>query len=177
MDKITYKKYKEMRNDKILTFLKNANLKERHQLVQGWNWDGDMAVLERISNSPDTDKATALKIYWGADPFWQKQYASADDLPRHDWAISDYNFLNELESKYVSNFYKSQQFAYNPKNDENYDWTIANPSLEIKSEIPQIMFEKLIGEEILPNEELVEGIPPDIYKELSALYDLVEPKP
>jgi len=175
MEKITYKQYEDMYIDTIINYLKSASPKERHQLVQGWNWDSNSEVLTWIANDPSTDKATALKMYWMAAPGYYKQYASIEDVPKY--AVGDYNFVINIETKYVSGFYKNHNFAFDPDNDEQGEgWTAAYPNLETKSEIPAVMYEKLTGEEVAPNNELEDGIPLHIYNELIQLYERIDPK-
>jgi len=68
MNKISWEQYQEISTKMILDFQKDSDPKDRHCLVVGWNWDSGTEVLKWIANDPNTDKATALVIYWSACP-------------------------------------------------------------------------------------------------------------
>ena len=188
MNKITEERFFEIREDKILKFLMSSSAKERHQLVNEWNWRGfGIKELKWIVSSPDTDKATALQMYWKSYP-WNnaKIYSDRNEVQWYD--IELFDFIEAIEKNYVSGFYKNQTFGFDPKKDmfgyisiAEEDWTAIPNYLsengKIKRDIPAIMFEKLNGEKIPHTNDWVEGIPPHIHNELSELQGMIEHNP
>ena len=167
MSSITWKQYQEIRDKMILDFLKNAIPKDRHRLVLGWNWDGESGILKWIANDPDTDKATALMLYWKSCPRPVKQYANRDEASSNNSA-DDFDFIENIEKLFLSGFYKNQQIAFDPTNDRGTNWTTEYLDMSIKREIPNEMFKKLSGENVESghDEGWEEGIPPHIWKKM-----------
>jgi len=188
MNKITEEHFFEIQADIILKFLMGSSAKERHQLVNEWNWRGyGIKDLKWIVDSLDTDKATALQMYWKCSPWHNaKTYSNRSEVPWYD--IDMFDFIETIEKNYVSGFYKNQAFGFDPKkdmfgyiSDAEEDWTTIPDYLikngGIKRDIPAMMFDKLEGEKIPHTNDWVEGIPPHIYKELSELQGMIERNP
>jgi len=185
MNKITNEQYTEMCREKIIDFLKGSSVKERHQLVNEWNWRGfGIHELKWIANDPDTDKATALQIYWKAGPrINAKIFSDRNEVPWY--MLDEFDLIEDIEKNYVSGFYKSQNFGFDPHkdmfgyaSDEEYDWTteyldFLNKKGKIMRDIPSVMLEKLDGIKIPHTDDWIEGIPPHIYEELRKLQDLI----
>ena len=172
MSQITWKQYQEISKQMIMEFLKNASLKERHNLVLGWNWDSGTDVLKWIANDPGTDKATALMLYWKSTPRYAKQYADRDEAIKNwAWGIDNFDIVEEVEKLFVSDFYKNHQFAFDPTNDNGMNWTTEYLDKTIKREIPKVMFESLSGENVQYSESgefegWAEGVPPHVWEEM-----------
>lgn len=168
----------------IIDFVESATASERHQLVSGWNHDAGYEVFNWISNDPKTDKATALMMYWRSGGFHNKMYVSKDDMLKvASWDEERYDFIEQLEAKYLSGFYTKQKLAYDPTNDVlasgcsiGYNWTIEISKGELKREIPMEMLSKLDGEHIEPEKEWAEGIPPYVDKMIKEAYKNARPK-
>lgn len=169
MDKITYEQYEQIQEKMIIEFLKNSDLKDRHRLVLGWNWDSGTNVLKWIANDPDTDKATALMLYWKSAPRYTKQYADRGEALKHDTlAIDSFDLVEEIEKLFLSGLHKNHRFAFDPTNDGGTNWTTEYLDKPIKREIPSVMFEKLTGEDVQSGyaEGWEEGIPPHICEKM-----------
>ena len=172
MEKITYEQYERIQGEMVIEFLKNVTSKERHQLALGWNWDSNLNVLKWIISDPDTDKATALYIYWANGPRWHKQYANREEaMVENAGDISSFDLTEEIEKLFLSGFYKNHQFAFDPTNDRGHNWTTEYFDKKIKKEIPDIMLKSLSGVEVQYNEldenkDWEEGIPPCINKKM-----------
>ena len=159
--KVTQEQYTQIMDEMVIDFLKTASIEERHQLVFQWNYrsQGGRNIFKWIANDPNTDKATALMLYWKQylSPWHMKIYASRDEV---HWAdVDDFDFHEELEHLYLSGFYKNHAFAFDPTSNDGkngWNWTV-KPSFNTKREIPAMMFEKLMGKEIPCNRNFSEG--------------------
>ena len=170
MSKITWEQYQEISTKMILDFLKDSDPKDRHRLVLGWNWDSGTDVLKWIANDSDTDKATALAIYWTACPRANsKPFENREEvLERASYSINEYDLIEAIEQLYLSGFYKNQRLAFDPTNDKGTNWTTEYLDKPVKREIPSTMFGKLTGEDISSgyDEGWEEGIPPHIWEKM-----------
>lgn len=137
---------------KIIDFAKVQSNKVWHQMVMDWNWDSYKPFINWLVENSNTDKATILMIYWKSNP--------------------DKDFFDKktIEENYVKGYYKQQLFAFNPEDDEGDDWTSYLCS-KSKENIPQLMFQKLLGENILYPDGFIEGMPESLFYEIEELYD------
>ncbi len=110
---------------------------ELHVVASNWNWDDGCKVLEWIIRNPICDKGTALLLYWRACPKWFYQYTSRDEIP--EWSRSIYDFIKEVEERYLSGFYKQAEIAFDPRDDEGTNWIEEYPNVKVKQEIPDQM--------------------------------------
>ena len=178
MSKITTEQYVQIRDEMIITFLKSASLRERHQFVSEWNWRfGGKAIFDWIAKDSDTDKATALMLYWKNMPkLNNKAYASREEFLKRagEMFVDEFDIIEDIENLYVSDFYKNHEFSFDPTSN-NGEWGVDWTSLELpknttlKRDIPAVMFEKLTGEEVPCSDDFSEGIPSHIWKELNSL--------
>ena len=157
--------FDELESQLIINYLKKNSPKERQLLAIDWNFDNSKEVIKWIAEQPDTDKGTALFLYWYMNPQEFKQYENREDCKKKDsWLLEDYDIVETLEKNYISGFYKNQKYAFNPKNDvySGYDWTEGEfDEEEMKTEIPEEMYIALEGE-VLESPGWGEGIPDDI---------------
>ena len=181
MEKITYEQYEKISNQLIIDFLKNATPKERHQLVSEWNHDSGYEIFNWIMNDPETDKGTALMMYWMSGGANNKIYADREDMMKtSSWDAERYDFIEQLEEKYLLGFYKNQNLSYDPTNDilaagvayapadmvvVGYDWTKEDWG-KAKRELPDEMLNKINGENIEPEKDWAEGVPPYIWEKM-----------
>lgn len=171
--KITEDELDDVINKIIIDYLKSVAPLEWHKTAMDWNWDNDYTVLSWIVNNPETDKATALLIYWMSGPRWSKQFATREDMLKDSsWYANSFDFINDLERKYTSGFYTNQNFAYNPACDhEGYNWTDEYNDKPQLREIPKEMFVELLGETVTYPNDYVEGVPAEVYQKISDLID------
>ena len=156
--------FDELETALIIDYLKKNTAKERQLLAIDWNFDNSKEVIKWIAEQPDTDKGTALFLYWYMNPQFFKKYENRKECEEEgDWVLEDYNIVETLEKNYISGFYKNQKYAFDPKNDiySGYDWTNEVDEDEMKAEIPKEMYIALEGE-VLESPGWGEGIPDEI---------------
>ena len=168
--------FDELESQLIINYLKKNSPKERQLLAIDWNFDNSKEVIKWIAEQPDTDKGTALYLYWYMNPQFFKKYENREECEEEGgWVLEDFDIVETLEKNYISGFYKNQKYAFNPKNDEysGYDWTKEVDKDEMKAEIPKEMYIALEGE-VLESAGWEEGIPDDIVPILDKLWDIFE---
>ncbi len=128
-----------------------------HQFVLHWNWDDGFEPLRWIIRQKDCDQGTALLIYWRAAPGWFCSYRNREDIIANKEDINHYDFIKEIEAKYMQNFYMQRSIQYNPKDDDGQDRTLAYRDRPWKQDIPLVMTLTSPGD-IVQRENLFEGI-------------------
>lgn len=159
--KITEIQLQELQNKIWLDFLENANQEDLYKSVITSNWDGNEILLNWLKENPKTDKATILVSYWMSAPRWKKKFLDRDDcLKKQGWGIEEFDFVEDIEKKYVNGFYTVNEIEFDPSNDvQNYDWTSDYLDEKTVREIPNKMFEKLNGKKIEYPDNFDEGLP------------------
>ena len=153
--------FDELETALIIDYLKKNTPKETHPGIVMNNRDNSKEVIKWIVEQPDTDKGTALFLYWYMNPQFFKKYKDREECEKDGgWILEDYDIVETLEKNYISGFYKNQKYAFDPKNDvySGYDWTKED---EMKAKIPEEMYIALEGE-VLESPGWEEGIPDDI---------------
>ena len=163
-------------------FLSTASPKEIHQSVITSNWDENKYLLNWIKNNPNIDKATALVAYWMSGPNFLKQYETRKDAEK-DFSLEDFDFIEEIEQKYLDGFWKNSRFEYDPTNDLygcsddddcGYDWTKEYIDGTIVREIPSVMYKKLEGEKLEYPDNFEEGLPKAYMQKIYDYTDEIE---
>ena len=163
----------------IIDYLKKHSPEERQLLAIDWNFDNSKDVIKWIAEQPDTDKGTALFLYWYMNPQFFKKYKNREECEEKEgdfWALEDFDIVETIERNYLSGFYKNQKYAFDPKNDpynSDYDWTEEIDEEEMKRKIPKEMYMALEGE-VLESPGWGEGIPDDIIPILDKLYEALD---
>lgn len=168
--------FDEIETELIIDYLKKNSPKERQLLAIDWNFDNSKEVIKWIAEQEDTDKGTALFLYWYMNPQDFKKYKDREEWEENDsWALEDFDIVETLEKNYISGFYKNQKYAFNPKNDvySGYDWTKEVDESDMKAEIPKEMYIALDGE-VLESPNWGEGIPDEIIPILDKLYEALD---
>ena len=169
--------FDELENQIIINYLKKNSPKERQLLAIDWNFDNSKEVIKWIAEQPDTDKGTALFLYWYMNPQFFKKYENRRECEEEDnWALEDFDIVETLEKNYISGFYKNQKYAFDPKNDpynSDYDWTEEVDEKEMKREIPKEMYMDLDGE-VLESPNWEEGIPTALSEIMDKLCDALD---
>ncbi len=169
-EKISYDVYDKLifKNvfEKYLISIQNEPI-EIHKVAKNYNWDHGHDTLFWMIRNPNTDKATALSLYWLGQPKEFTEYKSRQEVEEDQ--LNNYDFLMELEKNYRENFYKSGQISYDPKNDMGTDWTESENSSNKARPIPEVMYNSLEGS-INHNDmkdylELEEGFPKKVWDE------------
>lgn len=166
-----------LETDLIIDYLKKNSPKERQLLAIDWNFDNSKEVIKWIAEQSDTDKGTALFLYWYMNPQFFKKYKSREECEEDgSWVLEDFDIVETLEKNYISGFYKNQKYAFSPKSDvynSGYDWTKEVDEAEMKRKIPEAMYIPLEGE-VLESPGWEEGIPNDIMPIMDKLYEALD---
>lgn len=99
-------------------FLKECTDSEQlHLFADLYNWDGGIDDLQLLIQNENCELATALLIYWRAQP---QEYIGKE-------SISEYmpNFkpmLEEIQRKVINNDFTSSICKYNPADDQGDDY-------------------------------------------------------
>ena len=168
--------FDELEDELIIDYLKKNSPESRQLLAIDWNFDNSKEVIKWIAEQPDTDKGTALFLYWYMNPQDLKKYKDREKCEEYSWILEDYEIVETLEKNYISGFYKNQKYAFDPKNDpynSGYDWTEEVDEDEMKAEVPKEMYIALEGE-VLESPGWGEGIPEDIIPILDKLYEALD---
>ena len=168
--------FDELETALIIDYLKKNTPKERQLLAIDWNFDNSKEVIKWIAEQEDTDKGTALFLYWYMNPQFFKRFKSREECEKDaSWALEDFDIVEILEKNYIARFYKNQKYAFNPKCDiynGGYDWTKEVDENEMKRAIPEVMYIAIEGE-VLASPNWAEGIPSDISDIMDKLCDVV----
>lgn len=169
--------FDELETALIIDYLKKNTPKERQLLAIDWNFDNSKEVIKWIAEQPDTDKGTALFLYWYMNPQFFKKYNDRNECEEEDsWALEDFDIVESLEKNYISGFYKNQKYAFDPKNDpynSDYDWTEEIDEEEMKRDIPKEMYIALDGE-VLESPNWEEGIPTALSEIIDKICDALD---
>ena len=91
-----------------------------HFLADNWNWDNDLTIIRLISESPICSKATALMIFWLAQPCDYTQYKLGSKLTNDDCVFT---IIETILNRFKKDDYLETSITYNPKNDMPSDAT------------------------------------------------------
>jgi hypothetical protein len=117
------------------TFNKLTTSEELHYIAENHNWDNGITVLEWIAESGLCSEATALMIFWRAQPYdYIKYNYNAKSIKYVDMGI--FNLIKIIMENYIKGFYKKTLIKYNPKED-----------MMEEENIPEILFQETNGEE------------------------------
>lgn len=150
----------------LIDWLENASSIEMHQVAAGWNWDSGNEVLAQLIQNPRCDKGTALMLYWHGSPAFFTKFSTRAEVP--SFALNNFDFLKDLESRYLSGFYQLENIRFDPRNDdEEYDWTEEIDLEKVKVAIPDEMMKATQGQVVERDRENYEdGWPMDVYKKV-----------
>ncbi len=135
-------------------------------------------MLNWIKSNPEIDKAIILAAYWMSAPRWKKKFLNREDcLEKQGYGIEEFDFVEEVEQKYMDGFYKKEELKFDPKNDvENYDWTSDYLDEPVVREIPEIMFTPTKGTIEVKEfpEDFDEGLPIDYAQKIYQIFEQYE---
>lgn len=112
-----------------------------------YNWDDGLVELNKIINNSNCDKATALYIYWLADPV--ETYRRNKDVTKVN---SEYdrqliNLLKKIEKKIHDNFYNISIIPFDPGRHRGVD--LMTEDAYNSSDIPLYMKTLVKGEKVI----------------------------
>ncbi len=106
---------------------------ELHYIAENHNWDNGITILEWIAESKLCSDATALMIFWRAQPYdYIKYNYNSKNIKNVDMNI--FKLIKKIKENYKNGFYERTSIQYNPKND-------------MPENIPEIMLQETNGEE------------------------------
>ncbi len=109
---------------------------ELHYLACNYNFDSGVNVLQWIAESEQCSEATALLIFWSAQPEEYTEYSwNAKKLPQ-SVEVEVFDLIRTIIENFKKGFYRKTDISYDPKEDM--------PESDI---IPQIMLQSTNGEE------------------------------
>ena len=135
--------------DRVLGQMSAAEL---HAFVDQMNWDGGGADrLTRVLSHPLCDRGTALMMYWRAQPRFFIQYGTRervrDELGPTE--LAEYDMLRDIERRFQSNDFSTDDIAFDPADDEGHDLTSDGPRrrplVDPRTVLPAVMFEPTGG--------------------------------
>lgn len=114
--------------------LATLNTEELHYLATIVNWDSDIPTIQWIVNQPICSKATALMLFWQAQPmdflcYSLKAKSIGDD-------ISIFELIKNIMLKFQQNFYIEADIHYDPQED-----------MPVEDVVPEFMKNPTSGEE------------------------------
>jgi hypothetical protein len=173
---VSQEEWDRMENEIVIDYAKNATPVLLHQMAMDWNYDNSNAFFNWLIDNPETDKATALMIYWMSGPRWSKKFADREEVSKTtSWYLEDFDFIERLEEKILTGFFKNSNFAYDPANEHTgTDWTQEYLDEKVVREIPTELYKPLEGLIVPEATNLMEGYPPDVCTQLDALYERYE---
>lgn len=126
------------------SFLAGATPQQKHLYAAFSNYDGNPVLLRALADNPDTDRATALLIYWYAGA---RSYSYAEDL------------IQAIEDRYRHDFYSDHGIGFDPYNDELHGAVESWPNEFDLEAVPATMLLAVPG--IVPDVpgDLEEGLP------------------
>lgn len=108
---------------------------ELHYLADKHNWDDGVKVLQWIAESKNCSQATALQIFWLAQPQEFQAYKLTENLKDND-ADQIFNLIKTIYKNYQENFYQQADIHFDP--------TI---HIETEQQVPDFMKQPTNGEE------------------------------
>lgn len=146
-------------NDELIKFLPGSSSEMWHQIAWNWNWDNGEDVLKWITLQKKCDKGTALLIYWYSGPRYFGQYENRENVP--EFELASYDFMKDIQQKYLAGFYKTANFSFDPKNDSGLDRTKDYEENDKYGIVPEQMFQPVVGK-TLEKIILEEGYPQEV---------------
>jgi hypothetical protein len=128
--------FNEVEEPNRVIFNKLTTAEELHYIAENHNWDNGITVLEWIIENNLCSEATALMVFWRAQPYDYIKFSyNVKSLKLYDNVNIDiFNLIRKILKNYTQGFYRKSSIKYNPKE-------------EISEAVPEIMFQGTNGEE------------------------------
>ena len=113
---------------------------ELHYLVNIYNWDDGISILEWVLESPFCSKATTNLLFWRSAPDYYLKYCleNLSDCPDYDREVLI--LIKKCIEKHNNNNFSKIDISYDPKYDAEEITTINK-----QWEIPKFFYEKSNG--------------------------------
>ncbi len=176
MKKINQQQLDQFINQIWNDFLQQASSESLYQSLISSNWDSNKQLLDWILNHEEVDQAVVLIAYWMSGPTWAKQFKDQQDvLVKQSWYLESFNFIEQLEAKYLAGFWKNNHLFYDPANDHNgYNWVSEYSDVAIVRDIPEMMKYALNGKVLDISEAYEDGLPDPWLSRIWNLFDEYE---
>lgn len=86
---------------------------ELHYLADQHNWDDGVTILQWIADSKNCSQATALQIFWLAQPQDFQSYKLTESL-KDDDADKTFNLVKTIYKNYQEGFYQKADIHFDP---------------------------------------------------------------
>ena len=83
-----------------------------HIVAMNWNWDYGHAPLSWIIQQDNCDIATALEVFFLADPSYYFQYGNDRSSVPADWHLVMFDFLAKIRQRLAQGFYRRSEIAF-----------------------------------------------------------------
>ena len=122
---------------RLIEFLSSAaDPEELHYFAASWNWDaGTVEPLWPVVRNPACQRATALLLFWSAQPEDYRRYGSVDEVPESGKEI--YKLVKHIEQEFLADRFAGGAVAYAPSK----HWGFQDPSPSDKWAIPEVMYQ------------------------------------
>lgn len=132
-----FEQLSEVWSARLAEFLASANdPEELHHFGERWNWGaGTLEYLWPVVRNPACQRATALLLFWSAQPEDYRRYASLDEVPDAERDV--YRFIKHIEKEFLADRFARGLIEYSPAE----HWGFQDPSPSDGWAIPQIMYE------------------------------------
>ncbi len=151
----------------IIEYLNHASAETCYVVMHEYSREMPKAsIIAWLKDNPQTEKATALMMYWMMHPRFSKQFTpeEATQNEKEKFGEEYYDLIEDLEQKYISGFYTNQQIGYDPY----YDYAKESGYFAEKRKIPAEMYRRVQGTEIditsyNRNHNLKKGLNKELY--------------
>lgn len=139
----------------------------RHALYG--NWDYGYETFHWIIQQPTCDRATALHIFWIADPIETPYQAGMREVAwQQDWQGRHFDLVADIRERWLANFYTQSEFGFTlglfgetergPSFQPDYVRWLASVYDDFNDRIPGSMLQSILGPQVT-SEASPEGIP------------------
>ena len=137
-------------------WLNRASPAQWHQAADNWNWDYGIPPLQWIASQPDCDLATALLIYYRAEPSYYLQWPDGQ-VPEH--ARETFELLNTIKRRVAANDY-TRRFAYDERYDRGFEVNSKAAPVSDDPDFPEV----LPGQVVPKSAEWNDGYPNQVWE-------------
>lgn len=142
-----------------------ATPEDWHRVALSWNWDQGSDPLWWMIVRPGCDKATALVVFWGAQPGHYLDVADRAALPPGD--ADGFDLTREIRTRWMDGFYTRSELAFELEQDVgavDFAALEARFGARLAAGIPPVMRGPLAGRR-LDASGFIEGIPARFWPE------------
>ncbi|MDR1326477.1 MAG: DUF4274 domain-containing protein [Treponema sp.] len=131
--------FSETRNPDINIFNALTTSEELHYVAKSHNWDCGVKVLEWIVKSPLCSEATALMLFWLAQPYYLQKYELDAKKVESAYDRQIIRLIRTIMENFQNGFYQKTHINYDPQSELREFVTIAD--------IPELLCEGSKGKE------------------------------